>query len=713
MDRVLNPEADGHPLPPLRDDLEIIKGAPLANGAPTWVIHDPASDRYYEIGREILDQLSLWNVGSVERLRKALCSEYGRDVAEDEVKSTIHFLFSNGLLRDIPGGDYGELVRLQKARKKSIPAWLAHGYLFFRVPLFRPDRFLRLTWPYVRPLFTRAAALIFALIGLFGLYLVSRQWEYFADTFQHLLSLEGMMLYIISLVLVKSIHELGHAYMATKYGLRVPTIGVAFIVMMPVLYTDTSAAWRLPSRRQRLMIDAAGIFSELAVAALATLAWAFLPDGGLRSIAFTTATVGWLSSLAINLNPLMRFDGYYLLADALGVQNLQERGFEMARWRLRQMLFKTDEAPPELLGVRMRRTIIVHAWATWIYRFFLFLGIALLVYTFFIKIVGIVLFILEIGWFIILPIGRELGRWWSMRSSIVKTRRTAATLVVLGLVAAAVMIPWSTRIAIPSILVTQQEIKIYPPYPARIAQMNISEGANARAGDLLMTFDVPELAAKLVHAKERRAILDIRLNRIGADEQDRAERIVLINRLKETDKEIDGLNRQIAELDVVAKFDGVIVDLDPELRPDMWVGMDRPLALLHNQTGFSVRGYIDEANLNRIREGADARFVPEDPALDDIPLQVASISTADAGQLNEAYLALRYGGSIETSQADGEELTPTGAYYTVLLRPGEQQAALKPEKVVRGNTFIQGEPRSFFDRAKTAILRVMIREMGV
>ena len=713
MDRILEKEKPDEALPALRDDLEIVKGAPLSNGAPSWVIFDPASNKYFEVGREILDQLSLWKVGTVEKLSDRLLSELGHIVSEEEIQNTIHFLISNSLVRDIPGNDYKSIVRSNDSSKKSLWQRMVHGYLFFRIPLFRPDKFLRFAWPVVQYLFTRTTVFILVILAITGLYLASRQWEHFAGTFQYMLSIDGLMLYGVSLIFVKSIHELGHAFMATKYGLRVPTIGIAFIVMMPILYTDTSAAWRLPSRKKRLMIDAAGIFTELSLASIATLIWVFLPDGGLRLAVFTVATTGWVSSLLVNLNPLMRFDGYYILSDALGFQNLQERGFDMARWRLRDLLFKLGTPPPEQLDVRMRRIIIIHAWATWIYRFFLFIGIAVLVYAFVIKVVGILLFILEICWFIIMPIFRELNKWWAMRSLIIKSRRSLITFSVFAALILLMAVPWSTRVSIPSILAAQHEVKLYPPYSAQLIKVNVESGSKVKKGELLFQFSSPELQKNLVNATERAALLQARLDRIGSDERDRTARIVLLHELKSTRKEQQGLERLLDDLDIRAQFDGTIVDLDPEIRQDMWVNVSQPIALLHGTEGVNVKGYVSEANLFRFSEGASADFIPEDPALGRVSLVVSRISYAGAKQLDEPYLALRFGGSIATSEIDADKLYPTAAFYSVLLIPSPSQKRWEPEKVVRGSVIIHGSPQSLFERTKRGVLSVLVREMGI
>jgi putative peptide zinc metalloprotease protein len=265
------------------------------------------------------------------------------------------------------------------------------------------------------------------LIGVAGLYLVSRQWDVFSSTFQHFFSLEGAATYAVALVVVKSAHELGHAFTAVRYGCRVPSMGICFLVMFPVLYTDVTDAWRLKSRKERLLIGGAGVTVELMLACLATFAWPFLAEGPVKSLAFSIATVGWVLSLAINLNPLMRFDGYYLFADALGIDNLQPRAFALGRWRMREMLFGSGVQPPERLDAKLTRILVGFAWAVWIYRLILFTGIAVLVYYMTFKILGLILFAVEIIYFIAKPIAGELAYWWRERGSLAAAPRTKWT----------------------------------------------------------------------------------------------------------------------------------------------------------------------------------------------------------------------------------------------------------------------------------------------
>jgi putative peptide zinc metalloprotease protein len=230
--------------------------------------------------------------------------------------------------------------------------------------------------------------------------------------------------YAITLVGVKLLHEFGHGLVAKRHGCRVPTMGLAFMVLWPMPYTDTNEAWKLADHWQRLQIAAAGVATELIVAVWATLAWGLLPDGDLRSAAFLLATTTWVSTLLVNCSPFMRFDGYFVLSDFLEMPNLHARAFALARWRLREALFSLGAEPPEPFTPWRARALQLFAYAVWVYRLVLFLGIAALVYSFFIKLVGILLFAVEILWFVLMPIAAELKVWRQLWPRIKRHRRT-------------------------------------------------------------------------------------------------------------------------------------------------------------------------------------------------------------------------------------------------------------------------------------------------
>ena len=379
------------PLPALRDNITLLPGPTEPDGSPTWTVYDPVRHRYFRFGQAAFEFLARWGDRTAGSMLAEIARETTLVTSAEELKEFIRTLRSNCLLRC---DDFQSIKMIADMALKAKPSWLIwllHNYLFVRIPLFRPDRVLQHTLPWVRPLFGRRFMIIVLSLGALGLVLTMRQWDQFLNTFQHFFTLEGALAFALTLSGVKVCHELGHAWMAKRYGCRVPTMGIALMVLMPVLYTDVTDAWRIVPRRPRLLIGAAGMLTELALAMIATFLWSFLPDGPLRSAAFLVATTTWITSLAINLSPFMRFDGYYLLSDWLGVTNLQPRSFALARWHLRRMIFGFDDSAPEPFSQCDQVILIAYAWATWLYRLMLFAGIALLVYHFFIKVLGIFL----------------------------------------------------------------------------------------------------------------------------------------------------------------------------------------------------------------------------------------------------------------------------------------------------------------------------------
>jgi putative peptide zinc metalloprotease protein len=702
------PDAATTPLPALRDDLELVEGAPALNGEPRWLIYDAVRHRYFEISGSAFELISVW-CDSVERLRVAAEARFNRLVADQDIDAIKSFLLANNLTVAPASGQSQDYFTQALRGRRGRFSQVLHGYLFFRIPLIRPQRALAVCAPLIAPLFSRAFLILTLLAGLAGIYLVSRQWEAFLGTFSHFFSVEGFLLYGVSLIIIKILHELGHAFAAHRYGVRVPTMGVAFMVLFPVLYTDVTDAWRLKSRKQRLAIGAAGISVELAIACFATLFWAILPDGPGKSLAFVLATSSWLLSLLINLNPLMRFDGYYLLMDYWGVSNLQPRAFAMARWWLREILFDLKRPPPEPFTGAQRRKLVVYAVATWIYRFFLFLGIALAVYHLFFKALGVFLFVVEILYFILFPVIREVEAWWLMRKDIAKTRRAATTALVLAGLAALVVLPWSGTVSVPAVMEAGQRSDIFAPRPANVVQVHVANGDTVKAGDVLVTLQAPDLAQRGAIARLRRDLAARRMARVASGDTERSNLRVIEREMQSAKEELRGLAREAAKLTLRAPFDGRVVDLAPELHAGRWVDRTMPLARVIAPGEARIAGLVDETAVTRLREGSSGHFIPDDLFRPKLAVSLTNIAAVGGRKLEQPMLASPLGGPIAAEQdRDGEILALSGQHKLQFKVEGPA-----PDELVRGIVRIEANPESIAAAAWRNVMRVVIREAGI
>lgn len=698
------------PLPPLREDLQILRGGTSYSGAPVWVVLDPIRNRFFRVTYEMFQLLSLWNRSqSFNQLNHALQRRFGRETDPEEISTVMRMLDANFFLAQPLSGTWRGLYE-GATRRHSLFMQLIHNYLFFRIPLVRPQRFIQASWPYVSFLFTRGFLFLAGLVGLCGLYLVSRQWDAFVSTFPYVFSLEGAALSLVSVALIKSMHELGHAYVAHMFRCRIPTMGMAFMVMIPLLYTDVSDSWRLKSKRSRIMIDCAGVITELCVAAFALFLWAFIPDGPLRSAIFVLAAVGWILSLLVNTNPFMRFDGYYILADFLGVENLQPRAFRHMRWRLRELLFGVGYQPPESFPPRLDATLTLYAICTTIYRLLLYVGIALLVYHFTIKLVGIVLFAVEVGFFMIRPVWSEIKEWWSMRQDILRSRRTYITLGLVIVAAILVAMPLSTRVRAPAIMLPETFVRLYSEEPGRVELMNVKRGQTVKQGDVLFVIASPALVQERELADIEMSLAQRRLARIGANSDDLVQKNVVENQLNRLLAQRAGLMEREEKLVIRAPFDGHIADLNSEIAPGQWVSRKEQFAYLEGTSGVVVRGYIGGEDRARVEKDATGMFIPDDVTQRKLEISVQGFSVSSARQIELPQLTSQFGGKIAVHPSTNGRFVPVSAQYAVTADITGAMPNL--DQTQSGVLLINGRAESLLARAWRRVLTVLVRESG-
>lgn len=697
-------------LPRLRDDVTLVPGADDVGGWRTYVLVDPVRNRYYRIGWREFEMLARWDAVTPAAMLERLHSETTLTATEHDVEALLNYLSRHHLLAITGANGIDALVKTRKAAQRDVFSWLLHHYLFIRIPLARPDAFLTRTAGWVAWMYRPGFALAMAALAVLALVLVGRQWEGFMATFPYTFGPWGLAGWGAALGLAKIIHELGHAYTLKRFGGRVPSMGVAFLVMWPVLYTDTSAAYTLTRRRQRLAVAAGGVAAELIVAVLALLLWSFLPDGPARTALFMLSTTSWITTLAINMSPLMRFDGYYLLSDLMGVPNLQERAFALARWHLRRLLLGWREPKPEQPPLARERAMLAYALAAWVYRLVLFVGIAFMVYHLFFKLLGLVLFAVEIWWFVARPLVTELAEWWHRRADVRVNRHLLTTAAAVTLATLALVVPWNATIEAPAIAQAAPRAQIFPPFPARIAQLMVKEGDSVTEGQVLARFDAPDMAKDVAAAEADWTEINWRAQHADFHDRLRDRATVLERELATAQARRNGARQMLAQQSLVAPVAGQVRDVLQGLEPGLWVGREDRLAVIAG-AGWAITAYVPEADISAIAEGASARFIPESPLLPSLTLTVKRIDRGAARTLEGFWLSSTRGGPIAAREAkSGTPPIPHEAQYRVILTP--TGTADLPPQVVRGWVRIDAEHRSAAARLLRSVVAILVREAG-
>lgn len=688
---------------PLRQDLRLFETAPEKDGSPVWVIQDPVSNRFFRIGWLEYECLLRWP-NSAEAIAASINTSTPLTVDAEVVSEFAQFLESNFLVR--PSAEGVQRIK-QQAHTKGWRTWRwwLKNYLFIRVPVVRPTRFLQKLTPLLEPLFTWYA--LFSLLGVTaaGILMLLQQWDIFTHSVVDLFSPAGLLGFAFALVLSKSLHEMGHAVVATRQGVRVAHMGVAFLVMWPMLYTDTSESWRLRSHQQRLYISIAGVSVELALAGLATFFWAILSDGLLRDATLYLATTAWIVSLAINISPFMRFDGYFILSDVLGFPNLHERAGALAKVRLRRLVLGIREPDPESFKPSTARWLCIFAYITWLYRLGVFLAIAWAVYTLFFKVLGIFLFVVEILWFVWRPFWSEMVEWKKRWPQVRRTRRVI--LIGIGLLLFMwAAVPWPVRVEAPAVLHAERQQFVYAPYAAQV--MAVHPVGVIEAKQAVIELHAPDLYASADRAQALKLGIEQRLAGLMADEKGRDSYQRLLNQLSEQQAEISATFAELQRLSITAEFSGLWLDVDPTIQKGNWVNEKTRLGVIVDPTSWVVDAYVTQHDIAFIKEGDSASFFMASQ-WQPITATVLSIDSTRTLRQFPEILDAKHGGSVVTHQRDiDHEVIPLQARYRVRLLVDQ---TLLPEELV-GRVKIKGESRSWLWDKTMALVSLLIQESG-
>jgi putative peptide zinc metalloprotease protein len=562
-------------LPTLRNDIRVVRGGDDVTGWPTYVLHDQVRGKYFHLGWPEFEVLSRWGLGTPEAIIGSVLRETTVAVDDVFVQDVAKFIQASGLAAPSSAEDIQRLDAARRAKDKGIATWLLHHYLFVRLPLLRSDHFITSLERALRPALRHVPTMLGGL-GVAAFPILALQFEAFASTFPEQVSVTGLLAFALALTITKICHELGHAVALKHFGGVVPTMGVALLVLFPMLYTDTSSGWFLRSRRQRIIVAIAGIATELGLAALSVLIWAVMPDGAIKTAAFFVATTALVGSLLVNISPFMKFDGYYILADLLNVPNLHERAFAEGRDAIRNWLFGI---PRPRRRSRLENLLLGYAVATWLYRLIVFTGIAVMVYQFAFKALGIILFLVEIWWFILRPVLTEVKAWH--RDGLALPLRNKGILLVLlaGFLLLAAL-PWRQTVQAPAVMQAKPLHRVVAANPGRLLASHLTEGAVVASGALL--YEVEELdlrhQVRLAGLDAQEALLRVERAQITSEFRGEASRAE--QQLHRSRSELAGLAERASRAQVTSLVKGRLRDVRDGVVPGRWIGLGDQMAIV-------------------------------------------------------------------------------------------------------------------------------------
>ncbi len=382
----------------------------IFRGIPWFVIRDPVSGKFHRLSETAYAVVSLMDGRrTLGEIWDIACAELGDHApSQDELLNTVSQLNALDVLHT-DGLPDSEAIA-QRGRRLSRRGTLRRfiNPLAIRVPLFDPNTLLDETWPMARPLFSTVGAVAYVGLVVAALITAARHWEPLTSNLaDRVLATESLLILVLVYPLVKALHELGHGYAVKKWGGEVREVGVMFLVFIPVPYVDASAATGFPHKWPRILVGAAGILVEVGLAAAAMLLWTELEEGFWRAVAFNVILIGGASTLLFNGNPLLRFDGYYVLADVLETPNLGTRANRYLGYLIQHYLFGIREARSPVRAPGEPKWFVSYALAAFAYRVFITTVIVTLVATKFF-VIGVLIAIWAVSLMFLLPLLRQL-----------------------------------------------------------------------------------------------------------------------------------------------------------------------------------------------------------------------------------------------------------------------------------------------------------------
>ncbi|MBF0156832.1 MAG: biotin/lipoyl-binding protein [Magnetococcales bacterium] len=563
-------------------------------GEPWYLLHDRITNSFHRVAPStwrFIDRLRV--EATVDEIwRTAIEEEPVETPGQEEVFQLLTSLYNSNLLIVEAGTDERRLLE-RGARKKRKP-FLARltELMFFRIPLVDPEPWLRRGAGVIRAVFSRTGAVISTLLLLWGgaeLVLAGeRAWSQAANILQW----NNVLLLYLAVFVTKGLHELGHAGMCSRFGGEVRTMGFMLLMFTPLPYVDVSASWGLRDRYRRAAIGAAGMVVDLVVAAVATVVWAHSPPGAVNELAYNLMFTTAIYTVVFNLNPLMRFDGYYILSDLIGMPNLHERCKATFHQWFQRRILGVEESEEDRPGRWELTGLIGFYLGSNLYRLFVMGGIVIFIADAYLG-VGLVVAVAMALTSFVLPLQKQFK---NLKSPLFRFQQRQllqrAGAVVALLLGVFVLVPVPDNRVLPGVVEAERLVTVHAETAGVVVGVPVPSGRWVLEGTVLAELANQELQTELrgVEAQltQTRFLASKSVDEGAVDLSPVRERLATLEKLRSS------LSRQLAELTVRAVQEGFWVAPELFQRQGTWLAKGTELGQLVDDRSHYFKGVIHQ-----------------------------------------------------------------------------------------------------------------------
>jgi putative peptide zinc metalloprotease protein len=691
---------------------DLVTNRQVYQGQAWWVVKDPISLHYFRFRPEeywLLDMLD--GQKSLEVLKEQFEAKFPpRRITVEELSRFVATLHRSGLvIGDRPGQGPQLFERRRQRIWKQWMAWLAN-IMSMRFRGIDPDRLLTRLDPWFGWLFSPPAILCMLAFVASAVLLVLVNFDTFRSKLPefHQFFAAGNWLYLaIALGVTKVLHEFGHGLSCKHYGGECHEMGMMLLVFTPCLYCDVSDSWMLPSKWKRAAIGAAGMYVEVIIASIATFLWWNSHPGIFNQLCLDVMFVSSVSTILFNANPLLRYDGYYILSDVLEIPNLRQKattilGRIASRWCLG---IKQPEDP--FLPQRNRGLFALYAVASSIYGWVVSLSIFLFVWSVFkpyrLEVLGQILAGAALWGLVVKPI-HGMIKFLNVpgRRDEVKTKNLVFTAIVAAALAGAIaLIPLPQRVWCAAELRPRGEETVYVTVPGRLESLAVKPGSLVKKGDEIARLSSIDLDLEIADLEGKASQSRSRLNSLErerfTDPAAGLEIGTVEESLKSVEEQLDKKRKDRRDLVLVAPRDGIVLPApavappkDGSGRLPPWSGnalKDKNLgATFLEGTVLCMVGEPEKFEAVMVVDQSEVEFIAKgqqvDLKLDSFPWQTFTGTVAEIAETHietsSERLSVKAGGQVPTETTEEGREQPISTSYEAMMSLDDTEAVLTP-----------------------------------
>jgi putative peptide zinc metalloprotease protein len=644
----------------------------VARGQIWYVLQDHQTGRFFRISPAANLMLCLMDgQRTVEEIWRRVADklEAARPTHEETVRLMIQ-LHQSDLLRTGLPPDMAELGRrADRFDAKRWRGWFTSP-MAMRFPLGDPDRFLTAIMPLLRPFFTRTGFVVWTLLLLCGLVEAVLHWpEITANVSDRVFTTYNVLMLVLLYPASKALHELGHGLMTKASGGEVHEVGIMLLVLFPVPYVDASASSAFAEPWRRMLVGAAGIMVELALAALAMIAWVNLSPGLPRAAAFNLMLLCSVSTLLFNGNPLLRFDGYYVLGDLIGIHNLDQRSRRYLSYLIQRYAFGVRRAESPVRAPGESKWLAGYGIVSFVYRITIMVGIGLLVSQRYFAI-GVILAAASIAQMLLWPVLR--GIRFLLNDPALRFNRRRALNVVAGTVLAAsallLIVPLPYTLIAQGVVWVPDEAVLHAGADGFVASLLADTGSEVAPGQPVIALEDPIARTQVAVRRAEAAVAEHRFNAVNLIDLVQAR--LASEQLMRARASLERSEARARDLTVAAPRAGRFVAPDAARLPGSFVHKGDVLGYIIGGGDVAVRAVVPQAEIDLVRHRAAGVALRFTEAIGwTVPAEITRQTPSALDRPPAAALSPEGGGPMLLDPTSRSHDRPLDRWYEVVVRP--------------------------------------------